>query len=97
MQFFQELNIIKESSLVSEYKTFYDEDLMRISTLPYDLVGLLAYLINNKYKLKDFYKLVDNKNLKFDGVDGNFYFQNNLIERELGILQINKGQALQIN
>ena len=32
------------------------------------------------------------KNLKFDGVDGNFYFQDNLIERELGILQINKGQ-----
>ena len=87
----------KRDSLVSEYKTFYDEDLMRISTLPYDLVGLLAYLINNKYRLKDFYNLVDNKNLKFDGVDGNFYFQNNLIERELGILQINKGQALQIN
>ena len=87
----------KRDSLVSEYNTFYDEDLMRVSTLPYDLVGLLAYLINNKYRLKDFYNLVDNKKLKFDGVDGNFYFQNNLIERELGILQINKGQALQIN
>ena len=87
----------KREKLVSEYAAFYDEDLMRISTLPYDLVGLLAYLINNKYNLKDFYKLVDNKKLMFDGVDGNFYFQDNLIERELGILQIYKGQALQIN
>tara|TARA_Y100001936_G_scaffold87451_1_gene85776 strand:- start:1756 stop:3060 length:1305 start_codon:yes stop_codon:yes gene_type:complete len=87
----------KRENLVSEYAAFYDEDLMRISTLPYDLVGLLAYLINNKYNLKDFYKLVDNKKLMFDGVDGNFYFQDNLIERELGILQIYKGQALQIN
>ena len=87
----------KRENLVSEYAAFYDEDLMRISTLPYDLVGLLAYLINNKYNLKDFYKLVDNKKLMFDGVDGNFYFQDNIIERELGILQIYKGQALQIN
>ena len=38
----------KREGLVREYATFYDEDLMRISTLPYDLVGLLAFLINNK-------------------------------------------------
>ena len=87
----------KREHLVSEYATFYGEDLMRISTLPYDLVGLLAFLINNKYKLKDFYKLVDNKSVIFDGVDGNFYFKSNLIERELGILKIQKGEALQIN
>ena len=87
----------KRESLVSEYATFYDEDLLRISTLPYDLVGLLEYLINNKYKLKDFYKLVNNKSLIFDGIDGNFYFQDNLIERQLGILQIYKGEAFQIN
>ena len=86
----------KREHLVSEYATFYGEDLMRISTLPYDLVGLLAFLINNKYKLKDF-AIVDNKSVIFDGVDGNFYFQGNLIERELGILKIQKGKALQIN
>tara|TARA_Y100001970_G_scaffold262705_1_gene347272 strand:- start:2227 stop:3531 length:1305 start_codon:yes stop_codon:yes gene_type:complete len=87
----------KRESLVSEYATFYGEELLRISTLPYDLVGLFAYLINNNYNIKDFYNLVDNKNLIFDGVDGNFHFKDNLIERELGILQIFKGQALQIN
>ena len=70
---------------------------MRVSTLPYDLIGLLTYLINNNYNLKEFYELVDSKNFIFDGVDGNFYFNNNLIERELKILQINNGEALQIN
>ena len=70
---------------------------MRVSTLPYDLIGLLTYLINNNYSVKEFYELVDSKNFIFDGVDGNFYFNNNLIERELKILQINNGEALQIN
>ena len=70
---------------------------MRVSTLPYDLIGLLTYLINNNYSVKEFYELVDSKNFILDGVDGNFYFNNNLIERELKILQINNGEALQIN
>ncbi len=87
----------KRENLFSEYSTYYDEDLMRVATLPYDLVGLLTYLINNNYNLKDFYKLTDSKSLVFDGVDGNFYFQKNLIERELGILQIREGNALKIN
>ena len=87
----------KRRNLVDDYFAIYEEDLMRVSTLPYDLVGLLAYLINNNYKIKDFYELIDSKSLMFDGVDGNFYFQKNLIERELGILQINKGEAVQIN
>ena len=70
---------------------------MRVSTLPYDLIGLLTYLINNNYSVKEFYELVESKNFIFDGVDGSFYFNNNLIERELKILKINNGEALQIN
>jgi len=87
----------KRQNLIDEYADTYDEGLMRVSTLPYDLIGLLTYLINNNYSLKEFYELVDSKNFIFDGVDGNFYFNNNLIERELKILQINNGEALQIN
>ena len=87
----------KRQKLIDEYADTYDEDLMRVSTLPYDLIGLLTYLINNNYNVKEFYELVDSKNFIFDGVDGNFYFSNNLIERELKILQINNGEALQIN
>ena len=87
----------KRQKLIDEYADTYDEGLMRVSTLPYDLIGLLTYLINNNYSLKEFYELVDSKNFIFDGVDGNFYFNNNLIERELKILQINSGKAVQIN
>ena len=87
----------KRQKLIEDYVAIYDEGLMRVSTLPYDLIGLLTYLINNNYNLKEFYELMDNENFIFDGVDGNFYFKNNLIERELKILQINKGKALQIN
>ena len=87
----------KRKKLIDEYINIYGEGLMRVSTLPYDLIGLLTYLINNNYSVKEFYKLVENKNFIFDGVDGSFYFKNNLIERELKILQINNGEALQIN
>ncbi len=87
----------KRKKLIEEYADIYDEGLMRVSTLPYDLIGLLTYLINNNYSVEEFYELVENKNFIFDGVDGSFYFNNNLIERELKILQINNGEALQIN
>ena len=87
----------KRQKLIDDYFAIYDEDLMRISTLPYDLVGLLSYLIKKNYNLKEFYNLINDKNFIFDGVDGNFYFKDNLIERELKILKINNGQALEIN
>ena len=57
----------------------------------------MFYLIKNNYSLKEYYELVSSKNFIFDGVDGNFYFKNNLIERELKILQINNGKAIQVN
>jgi len=87
----------KRQKLIDDYVAIYDEDLMRVSTLPYDLIGLLTYLINNNYNIKEFYELIESKNFIFDGVDGNFYFKNNLVERELKILQIKNGKALQIN
>ena len=87
----------KRQKLIDDYVAIYDESLMRVSTLPYDLIGLLTYLINNNYNIKEFYELIESKNFIFDGVDGNFHFKNNLIERELKILQIKSGKALQIN
>jgi len=87
----------KRQKLIDDYVAIYDESLMRVSTLPYDLIGLLTYLINNNYSVEQFYQLVESKKFIFDGVDGNFYFNNNLIKRELKILQINNGKALQIN
>ena len=44
-----------------------------------------------------FYEMLGKKNVKFAGVDGNFYFLKNKIERELQILKINDGKATVIS
>ena len=41
--------------------------------------------------------LLNNENVRFYGVDGNFYFKNQMIERDLKILRIKDGKALAIN
>ena len=88
-------------------KFFDEKTVIDLSFFNFSNAVTAAYFANRNLEVlrvnknfKKFFpilKTVNNKNLKFDGVDGNFYFQNNLIERELGILQINRGQALQIN
>ena len=87
----------KRQKLNQEFQDLYEEKLLRTSTLPYDLVGLLEYLINNKYKIADFFQKFEKNNLKFSGVDGNFYFLNNKIERDLEVLEINHGSATVIS
>ena len=84
-------------NLINNYVEMYDEDFLRISTLPYDLIGLINFIYSNKYNLGDLLKLLNNPNKKFDGVDGNFYFKNNIIERDLDILKINNGKSFVIN
>ena len=79
--------------LVNNYYDLYGEKLLRISTLPFDLVGLLDFLINKNTNLESLFGLLNDNNLRFSGVDGNFYFLKNSIERNLGILKINKGQV----
>jgi len=86
-----ELN--NRQQLNDDYQNLYQERLLRISTLPYDLVGLLDYLINNDYKTLSLYKALQDNKIRFAGVDGNFYFSNNRVERDLQILQIKDGQA----
>ena len=83
----------KRQVLIEDYKNLYEERLLRISTLPYDIVGLLDYIINNNYSISLLNKTLQNNNLRFAGVDGNFYFLNNRIERDLQVLQIKDGQA----
>jgi hypothetical protein len=87
----------KRKQLFEDYFDLYDEKPLRISTLPFDLVGLLSFVINNKYTLSTFYQLLDESNTKFSGVDGSFYFLNNAIERDLSILEINKGVAITVS
>ena len=84
-------------NLINNYTDIYEEEFLRISTLPYDLIGLINFIYSNKYKLGDVVKLLNNPNKKFDGVDGNFYFKNNMIERDLNILKINDGNSFVLN
>ena len=87
----------KRSNLLDKYHLIYDKKFRRISTLPYDLLGLLNYVYSNNKSYYEFIELLNNEKVKFEGVDGNFYFKNNMIERELDILKINSGKTIKIN
>ena len=90
-----EINL--RANLINDFNNIYESKLMRTSTLAYDLVGLLSYIFRENMKLSDLYTLLNDQNIKFDGIDGGFYFKNNLIERDLSILQILNGTAKKIN
>ena len=83
--------------IINNYMEIYDDEFLRISTLPYDLIGLINFIYKKKYKLGDVIKLLNNPNKRFDGIDGNFYFKDNMIERDLNILKINNGNSFVIN
>ncbi len=87
----------KRINLINNYMEIYEEEFLRISTLPYDLMGLINFIYNKKYKFGDVIELLNNPNKKFDGIDGNFYFKNNMIERNLDILKISNGNSFVIN
>ncbi len=84
-------------NIINNYMEIYDDEFLRISTLPYDLIALINFIYTKEYKLGDVIKLLNNPNKKFDGIDGNFYFKNNMIERDLNILKINNGNSFVIN
>ena len=83
--------------IVNNYMEIYDEEFLRISTLPYDLIGLINFIYTKEYRLGDVIKLLNNPKKKFDGIDGGFYFKNNMIERDLNILKIDNGNSFVIN
>ena len=84
-------------NIINNYMEIYDDEFLRISTLPYDLIGLINFIFRKEYKLGDVIKLLNNPNKKFDGIDGNFYFKDNMIERDLNILKISNGNSFVIN
>ena len=84
-------------NIINNYNKIYEDEFLRISTLPYDLIGLINFIYSKEYKLGDVVKLLNNPNKKFNGIDGNFYFKNNIIERDLNILKINNGNSFAIN
>ena len=83
----------KRMDLIKKYSDFYDDNFMRISTLPYDLIGLLNLIFKKNMSLRELINLLNDPSIRFDGIDGNFYFKNNMIERDLDILKISNGTA----
>ena len=50
--------------------------------------------LENQLTLEKTFELLNNPKLSFEGIDGHFSFENNLIKRELKLLQIKDGKAL---
>ena len=79
---------------MNEYYLNYKTEPTRTITIPYDLIGILEYIINNELSLDDVHKLLDIESTTFDGIDGKFSFKDNVISRELDILKISNGEAI---
>jgi hypothetical protein len=77
----------------SDYYLKYREQPTRTITIPYDLIGILEYIINNKLNLKETHQLLNDKTISFDGIDGKFFFKKNIISRKLNVLKISNGKA----
>ncbi len=90
------IEFANRKNLVQDFYNLYEEKLLRTSTLPYDLVGLLSFAIENKYSLGKFYEMLNQSSIKFSGVDGSFHFLNNIIERDLDILMVEGGNAIKV-
>jgi len=82
---------------IEDYQFIYQEKPIRTATIPYDLLGILFYIFENKMNLEEVYDLLDNGQIIFEGIDGKFSFVNNIISRELDILQISQGKAIRLN
>ncbi len=87
----------KRFEIINRYSEIYNDNFMRISTLPYDLLGLLNFVFSKDMTFNDLSNLLKKSNIRFDGVDGNFYFKNQMIERDLKMLKISNGNAFPIN
>ena len=87
----------KRFKLLNQYERIYDDNFLRVSTLPYDLVGLLDFIFSTNLQYDEMLGLLNNQTTKFDGIDGQFYFKDNMIQRNLDILKIENGEAVRIN
>jgi len=94
---FSGIDEVNRLTFLNDYEKIYQEKPIRTATLPYDLLGIVSYIINQKMTIAQAYDLLDNNQIKFDGIDGKFSFVENVIFRELDILKIAKGSAIKLN
>ena len=94
---FSGIEEIKRKDFFYDYEYIYQERPIRTATIPYDLMGVISYMIDQKMTFKSAFKFLNSGNIKFDGIDGKFFFVNNSIFRELNILKIEDGEAKKLN
>ena len=93
---FSGIDEVKRLTFLNDYEKIYEEKPIRTATLPYDLMGLVSYIINKQMTIEKAHDLLNNDQIKFDGIDGKFSFVDNAIYRELDILKITKGNAFKL-
>ena len=81
----------------NDYFYIYKQKPIRTATIPYDLVGLISYVVNRNMDLTEAKDCLSNEKFVFEGIDGKFYFSNNVISRKLDILKISSGAAIKLN
>ena len=94
---FSGIEDIHREEFFSDYTYVYKERPLRTVTIPYDLVGVLSYLVNENFSIQETSNFLNSGKIKFDGIDGKFYFSNNVISRELNILEIQNGDVKKLN
>ena len=94
---FPGIEIENRESFINEYVKIYKEQPIRTITIVYDLVGLLGYIIEKNLTVGSTTNLLNSNTITFEGIDGQFSFKDNLIKRELQVLEISNGIAKSIN
>ena len=83
----------KRVQYTNNYYSSYKKNPTRTITIPYDLIGIIEYVINHQLNLEEFHELLNDKSTGFDGIDGKFTFKDKIISRDLNILKIKDGFA----
>ena len=87
----------KRDQFINDYFDIYQDHPIRTATIPFDLMGIISYIIDSNLSVEETHSLLNDNSIKFDGIDGKFFFKNNSIFRELDILQIFNGSAKKLN
>jgi len=88
---------VERVNFFNDYEFIYKKKPLRTSTIPYDLMGILSYIVDKNMTFENIHYLLNDSNIKFEGIDGKFSFKNNIIYRDLKILKIKNGEAKKLN
>ena len=72
-------DLVKYLSLVYCKGDFFEINLLNTNNLSLNVER--PYIINNQHTLKSTFALLDDQQMLFNGIDGKFFFKNNLIKR----------------